>query len=220
LSAQRKGKKVVGGTRRSTTPENIVDVLSQIADEVNWTPNERKKEKYFQCIVLLYSLTENLLKWLIFVKVLWDRSASLSLAKEGLVAKDLDANFVDVHKTSRTPVRLFEPLSIPGSQTESVGNPQVGTHLPLFDSAYISTTGYPYTFHGTAKPIHVIKVSGNMAFELILDDLFRLSNLTWTRVDDCSRVPISIKMTDIRLREVAGDYNVDAFRFATTEEES
>jgi len=85
LSAQRKGKKVVGGTRRSTTPENIVDVLSQIADEVNWTPNERKKEKYFQCIVLLYSLTENLLKWLIFVKVLWDRSASLSLAKEAEV---------------------------------------------------------------------------------------------------------------------------------------
>lgn len=85
MSAQRKGKRVVEGTKRSTKPENIGDVLSQIADEVNSTLNERKKEKYFQCIVLLYSLTENLLKWLIFMKVLWDRSASPSLAKDAEV---------------------------------------------------------------------------------------------------------------------------------------
>jgi hypothetical protein len=58
-----------------------------------------------------------------------------------------------------------------------------------------------------------------MALETISEDLFRLSNLTWTRVEDCSRVPISIKMTDIRLREVAGDYNRDAIQFDIQEEE-
>jgi len=52
---------------------NIADLIEKIADEVNSVLNKRRKEKYFDNIVLLYSFIENLLKWLIFVKVLWDK---------------------------------------------------------------------------------------------------------------------------------------------------
>ncbi len=47
----------------------------------------------------------------------------------------------------------------------------------------------------------------------VIEDIFYLSNLTWTKVDDCLRLPISIRMTDIRLREFAGEYDVNALRF-------
>lgn len=142
------------------------------------------------------------------------------LASESLVARDFDLTVVEIHKSSMAHVRFFEPLAPPGAQVEGTTNPNVGTNLVLMDSAYLTTTGLPYTFQGTAKPINITRVEGTMPFDDVLDDVFRLSNLTWTRIDDCSRVPITIKMTDIRLREVAGDYNRDAFEFGSTEEES
>ena len=141
------------------------------------------------------------------------------LMAKGLIAPNYDLNIVEVHKTTKTPVRFFETVSVPGSQVDVVTNPRIGTYLPLFDNAYLATTGLPYGFPGTAKPIQLIKTRGKMPLEKISEDLFCLSNLTWTRVEDCSRVPISIKMTDIRLREVAGDYNRDAIQFDTQEEE-
>jgi len=74
LSARGKGKYSVRHAKRSAESKNIVDVLNQIGDEVNSTLNQRKKEKYFQSIVLQYSLIENLLKWLVYMKVVWEKS--------------------------------------------------------------------------------------------------------------------------------------------------
>jgi len=64
----------------------------------------------------------------------------------------------------------------------------------------------------------VIKVEGKMPLKQILEDVFYLSNLTWTKIDDCSRLPLSVKMNDIRLREIAGEYDRDAFRFGEEED--
>ena len=52
-----------------------------------------------------------------------------------------------------------------------------------------------------------------MDYQSILEDIFWLSNLTWTKIDYCSKLPISLKMTDIRLREIAGEFSKDAFNF-------
>jgi hypothetical protein len=79
--------------------------------------------------------------------------------------------------------------------------------------AFLCNTGFPFQHRGTTKPLHVIKSAGDMAMENIIEDIFFLSNLTWTKVDDCSRDPLSIKMTDIRLRETAGKYDEDAYSF-------
>jgi len=52
---------------------NVAYLIERVADEVNTVLNKRKKERYFDNIVLLYSFIENLLKWLIYVKVLWEK---------------------------------------------------------------------------------------------------------------------------------------------------
>lgn len=85
MSAKHKGKSASKYAKLSMESKNILDVLNQIADEVNSTLEQRYREKYFSCIVLLYSLIENLLKWLIFAKVTWDRSVSPPLIEKAEV---------------------------------------------------------------------------------------------------------------------------------------
>ena len=53
---------------------NIVEIINGIGEEVESVLETRNKEKYFEEIMLLYSLVENLLKWLIFMKAIWGRT--------------------------------------------------------------------------------------------------------------------------------------------------
>ncbi|MEM2161120.1 MAG: hypothetical protein QXN55_09225, partial [Candidatus Nitrosotenuis sp.] len=135
-------------------------------------------------------------------------------SNEGIIDKDYDCNVVEVRKSSLTPLRFFEAESYGGSFNERIENPLIGTYAILGETAFICNTGRPFRHPGTTKPLQVIKIRGNMLLDNILEDLFNLSNLTWTKIDDCSRDPITIKMTDIRLREVAGDYSKDNFEFS------
>ena len=54
---------------------NIADVVNGILIDVGEVLAERKEERYFEEIVLIYSTIENVLKWLIFLKVMWGRHA-------------------------------------------------------------------------------------------------------------------------------------------------
>ena len=141
------------------------------------------------------------------------------LEKENLLTKGYECTFVEIRTTSRIPFRLFDVTTLPGRPKEMVYNPTIGMYYPISENdAFICTTGYPYRFWGTSKPLHVIKVEGKMPLKQILEDVFYLSNLTWTKIDDCSRLPLSVKMNDIRLREIAGEYDRDAFRFGEEED--
>jgi len=53
--------------------EDITEVINEIANDINSILDDCEKEKYFECIVLLYSFIENLLKWLVFIKLLWEK---------------------------------------------------------------------------------------------------------------------------------------------------
>ena len=53
---------------------DITEVLNRIGDEVNLTLDERKEERYFEDVVLLYSLLENLVKWLAYMKIMWEKA--------------------------------------------------------------------------------------------------------------------------------------------------
>jgi len=142
------------------------------------------------------------------------------LERENLLTKGYRCTFAEIRTTSRVPFRLFKVTTPAGEQREMVYNPTIGTYLPVSaNDAFICTTGYPYRFKGSAKPLHVVKVEGAMSLKEILEDVFYLSNLTWTKVDDCSRLPLSIKMNDIRLREIAGEYDRDVFEFGEEEED-
>ena len=53
---------------------DITQSINEIAEEINLVLNSRSKERYFEEIIMLYSFIENLLKWLVFVKILWQKS--------------------------------------------------------------------------------------------------------------------------------------------------
>ena len=52
---------------------DITQVINEIGQEVSSVLNSRKKGKYFEEIILLYSFIENLLKWLVAMKMLWQK---------------------------------------------------------------------------------------------------------------------------------------------------
>ncbi len=136
------------------------------------------------------------------------------LANKRLISEDYRYTFVEIRETSRIPLRLFKVIQMPNAQKELVFNPTIGTYVyDVFENeAFICNTGPPYNHRGTTIPLHVIK-DGSLSMIAVLEDIFYLSNLTWTKIDSCSRQPLSIKMTDIRLREFAGEYDYDALRF-------
>lgn len=59
-------------SRRS--PANVADAINLIADHVNEVLNANQTERYFESLVVLYSLIEDVLRWMVFLKTLWDRS--------------------------------------------------------------------------------------------------------------------------------------------------
>jgi hypothetical protein len=141
------------------------------------------------------------------------------LANDGTVPKDYECTLAEVKTTSRVPFRLFYVAVLPGDQKEMVYNPWIGTFVPMSESeSFVCNTGPPFEHRGTTKPLHVVKIAGPMILEKVVEDVFYLSNLTWTKIDDCSRQPLSVKINDIRLREIAGEYDLDALRFVEEEE--
>jgi len=63
---------------------HIFETVNRIGEEVDEVLKRHSVEKYFEEILLLYSLIENLLKWSVFVKILWDRTAKKDLGKQEL----------------------------------------------------------------------------------------------------------------------------------------
>jgi len=141
------------------------------------------------------------------------------VASVGLIPRDYQCTFVEIRSTSKVPFRLFDIETVPAIQKEMVYNPTTGTYVPLSENeSFVCNTGPPYEHRGTTKPLHIIKVEGPLSVEKVSEDIFFLANLTWTKIDDCSRLPITIKMNDIRLREFAGEYDRDALRFGEEED--
>ena len=132
------------------------------------------------------------------------KDALNKLAMDGLIEQDFNCNLLEIKKTSRVPVRLFEATNPQGTMKEWIENPRIGRCRVFDDTAFLCTTGRPFKYPGTTKPLQVVKLEGEMDFKLLLQDIFSLANLTWTKPEYCARLPISVKMTDIRLREVVG----------------
>ncbi len=143
------------------------------------------------------------------------KQALQKLTSEGMVSKDYSCNFLAIQKSSSTPLRLFKVDNRHGAQFQSIDNPTIGSHMVSFDQAFLCTAGFPYRYNGTSIPLQITKIDGTMDFKYLLEDVFWLSNLTWTKIDYCSKLPISIKMVDIRLREIAGQYSEDALDFGS-----
>jgi hypothetical protein len=54
--------------------KDIRDVINEIGEEVDDVLERNVVDRYFQNIMLLYSLIENFLKWMVATKTLWDET--------------------------------------------------------------------------------------------------------------------------------------------------
>jgi hypothetical protein len=141
------------------------------------------------------------------------KEAIATLILEGVLAADVSINFIEIPKNSAAPFRLFDINTRPGGQ-DTASNPQIGSYyIPTSKDGYICTTGREFNHPGTANPLHVKYIEGTMPFHEILEDIYALTCLAWTRPEDCARHPITLKLADIRLREHAGGYDQDALEY-------
>jgi hypothetical protein len=146
------------------------------------------------------------------------RRAVERLKAEGVLPEDATLTMLEVSKTSPVSLRLFDVMAETGRVW--VENPEVGTyHLAGGADAYLCATGRAFRRPGTVNPLHVRFVEGPLQFLDCLEDLYALTTLAWTRPEDCTRDPITIKLNDRRLGEDAGEYDSDALSFVAAQDE-
>lgn len=126
---------------------------------------------------------------------------------------------VEISKTSPVPLRLFN-VNIEANQPMTAANPAAGLyHLAGARDGYVCNTGFPFLKgdSGTVKPLQIKYVLGGLTLEKCLEDVFYLSSLSWTRPEGCIRHPITTKLNDRMLYDIATDYDEDEFDFADAE---
>jgi hypothetical protein len=138
---------------------------------------------------------------------------------EGVLLPDATLTIVEISKTGPSTLRFFEVRQDSGSAPR-VLNPQVGLHYISGHDAFLATTGWPFPRPGTSRPLHLRYVRGGLPFKDCLEDIYQLSVLAWGRPEDCSRLPITIKLTDRALGEDATEYDEDALKFGVAPEKA
>jgi hypothetical protein len=140
------------------------------------------------------------------------------LKREGAVAPDGTLTVLEISKTAPVRLRLFEVQRTHGPRP-FVENPQVGLHTIINgNEGFLCSTGRAFRHRGTVRPLHVRCVLEGMPFEEALEDVYALTTLAWTRPEDCSRYPITIKMTDRWLGEEASEFDEEALLYENEED--
>jgi hypothetical protein len=143
------------------------------------------------------------------------RDAINQLISEGLLPSDVLFGVIDVHKTSAEGFRLVEILS-----DGRVRNPMIGSWEEIHaDEGIVCTTGFPFRFQGTVKPLVVRIVAGDLKLEPVLEDTFAMSQLCWPVPDRCMRLSIDLKLCDDHLRSIAAQSDDDEGQFGDDEDE-
>ena len=146
-------------------------------------------------------------------------AAMRKLKTEGVVAEDGTLTILDISKTAPVRLRLFEVQQTHNGR-QNVENPQVGTHAILNAvEGFLCSTGRAFPHKGSVQPLHVRYVLDGMPFRDALEDVYALTTLAWTRPEDCSRYPITLKLTDRLLGEEASEFDEDTLRYIGEVEE-
>lgn len=142
--------------------------------------------------------------------------AITALKDKGVLSSLCSINILEIPKYSIIPFRLFDVLEKFDLRTErkdngKVLNPEIGSYVVLNDQdAYLCTTGREFKHQGTSIPLYIKYHSGQMQFESLIEDLFYLSSLAYTKPDDCSRFPITIKITDRRINTLGSEFDLES----------
>ncbi len=93
------------------------------------------------------------------------KRAFAELEKDGTIEPDATITMLEIWKTSRTSLRLFD-VSTSNGHRDFVTNPQVGCyHFAGGDDAYLCATGRAFSRNGTVQPLHLRYVEGSLDFE-------------------------------------------------------
>lgn len=139
-----------------------------------------------------------------------------ALRTDGTIASNATITTVEIAKSASVPLRFFDVAGPKGHGR--VLNPEVGTVFRLSRSdAFLCSTGRSFPRPGTVQPLHVRRVAGPMALQACVADVFALTNLTWTRPEDCARYPITMRLNDRFLVSEAALFNSDALTWGEQE---
>jgi len=141
------------------------------------------------------------------------QQAILALRKKGILPPDATLTVLQIAKSSPAPLRLYH-IDKKNGQSR-IENAQVGNAYFISDTeAYLCSTGQPFLRQGTARPLHIKKVSGPLPLADCIEDLYALTVLaTWSQPEGCARYPITQKLNDRYLRDAATNYDNDALDF-------
>ncbi|SFH36983.1 argonaute/piwi family protein [Pedobacter insulae] len=135
------------------------------------------------------------------------------LKNKGILPTNSSVNFVEIPKHSIMPFRLFDvqkdfDIYKITNDNGLVQNPEVGTYTIMNSKeAFICTTGKEFQHGGSSNPLYIKCETEGMTIEEVLEDIYMLSCLAYTKPDDCSRFPITIKITDRRINTLGSEYD-------------
>jgi argonaute-like protein implicated in RNA metabolism and viral defense len=141
------------------------------------------------------------------------------LKREGVMAPDGSLTLLEISKSAPVRLRLYEVQRTHGSRPY-VQNPQVGLYTIINgNEGFLCSTGRAFPHKGTVQPLHVRCVVEGIAFVEALEDVYALTTLAWTRPEDCSRYPVTLKLTDRWLGEEASEFDEEALIYESEENE-
>ncbi len=123
----------------------------------------------------------------------------------------MKGSVVDIRKSTADHLRLVE-----GEEPQQMQNCLVGSYYLLdCTEGVVCTTGRPFRFSGTAKPLTAVVVEGALDITWVLEDIFALSQLTFAAPDKCSRLPITVKLADDFLEPIASQADDESALYET-----
>jgi len=135
------------------------------------------------------------------------------LKDEMYLSCDAELHVLEIHKMPLNSVRVFGMNWDNEKQRSFIENAPNGLNCYFNGEAFLCSTGKEFAQHsGTSNLLNVKFSYGSSNKQELLKDLFKLTTLAFTKPDDCSRVPITIKINDIRLSDSASEYDEDAYR--------
>jgi hypothetical protein len=142
------------------------------------------------------------------------REAMQRLIEEGYLSDKTLFGVIEVHKSSAEGYRLVEQ-----TRSGEFRNPTAGSWAELDDrEGIVCTTGWPFRFPGTAKPLGIRIVEGALKLPNILEDTFAMSQLCWSAPDRCMRLSIDLKLCDDHLRSIAAASDEDEGQFGDSDD--
>lgn len=127
------------------------------------------------------------------------------LKKEGILPEDFRCAVVEIRK-SHLPVRLFTVVE--ENSREFLQNTLFGTYLILYSQRIIlTTTGRPGTWDSSRGKtannllLEVVETIGNFNIQEIAEDAYYLTHLNWNAPNIEIALPVTIRWTDLALRE-------------------